>query len=122
MTASDRLHIDGLRVQALIGVRDWERQVRQTLLLDLTIAVDAAEPARGDDLTRAVDYGAVARRVTEFIAESDYGLIETLAERVATLIRNDFAVPWVRVRVRKPGAVPNAEGVAIEIERGESTP
>jgi 7,8-dihydroneopterin aldolase/epimerase/oxygenase len=114
----DRLHIEGLCVQALIGVRPWEQQVRQLLIIDLELAVDAAQAAGSDALEHAVDYGAVARRVTEYASESRFGLIETAAEQLANLVRDEFGVPWLRVRVAKPGAVPNATTVAVEIVRG----
>jgi 7,8-dihydroneopterin aldolase/epimerase/oxygenase len=116
--APDRLSIEGLRVQAFIGVRDWERRVRQPLVIDLEMRTDAARAAAGDDLADAVDYGAVARRVTEYAGESSFGLIESLAENIAALVRREFGVGWLRVRVRKPRAVPNADVVAVEIERG----
>jgi 7,8-dihydroneopterin aldolase/epimerase/oxygenase len=114
----DRLLIEGLRVQALIGVRAWEQQVRQLLVIDLELAVDAALAAGSDALEQAVDYGAVARRVTEYASQSRFGLIETAAEQLAKLVRDEFGVPWLRIRVAKPGAVPNATAVAVEIVRG----
>lgn len=113
----DELTIHGLEVSALIGVRDWERYVRQRLLIDLTLEIDTARAAASDSLGDAVDYGAVARRVREIAERNEAQLIETLAERLATTVCNEFQVRRVRLTLHKPGAVPNARDVAITIER-----
>ncbi len=114
----DKLIIQDLRVQAHIGVRPWEQQVRQPLLLDLELATDASRAAATDALAQALDYGALSRRLTAFVAASRYGLIETLAEQIAALLQQEFGVHWLRLRIRKPLAIPDAAFVAIEIERG----
>lgn len=113
----DKLQITGLRVSAVIGVRDWERQLRQPLLIDLSLAMDAAPAAASDAIGDALDYGAVARRVTELTEASSFQLIETLAESIASTVLDEFAPASVTVKVAKPGAVPQAHGVSIEIER-----
>lgn len=107
-----------LRVETLIGVHDWERQVRQTLLLDLELAVDAGAAAAGDRIEAALDYQAVADRVAGHVQGLACRLVETVAEEVAGLLRREFGVPWVRVTVHKPGALPRARGVAVRVERG----
>jgi 7,8-dihydroneopterin aldolase/epimerase/oxygenase len=113
----DKLRIDGLEVQAIIGVRDWERQVRQTLRFDLELAVDASAAARRDALEDALDYGALARSLTEFVSASQFQLIETLAVEVADWLKAEHHLPWLKLRLYKPGAVPNAQAVIIEVER-----
>ena len=107
-----------LRVDAVIGVHPWERQVVQTLLLDLELAVDAAAAAAADRIEAALDYQAVAEAVTRHVEGLASQLVETVAEEVAALLRRDFGVPWVRVTVHKPGAVPRSRGVAVRVERG----
>ena len=115
----DTVYIEGLRAEAVIGVYDWERAVRQTLLLDLELAGDNGRSAGSDRVEDALDYAAVARRVLAFVEVSDFNLIETLAERVADLVLREFGVPWLRLRVSKPGAVMQARTVGVAIERGE---
>jgi 7,8-dihydroneopterin aldolase/epimerase/oxygenase len=113
----DTLRITGLEVSARIGVRDWERAVRQQLFIDLEIPTSAATAATNDDLRDALDYGAVARRVREIVSESRCGLIETLAELIATHILSECSVGRVTVVVHKPSAIPGARDTSIEIER-----
>jgi dihydroneopterin aldolase len=115
----DTVYIEGLRAEAVIGVYDWERAVRQTLLLDLELAGDNRRAAGSDRVEDALDYAAVAGRVLAFVEVSDFNLIETLAERVADLVLREFGVPWLRLRVSKPGAVMQARTVGVAIERGE---
>lgn len=115
----DRVYLRGLRVEAVIGIHPWEREVRQLMLLDIELATDASAVAATDDVATAVDYSAVAERVTEFLQTEQFRLLETLAESTAALLMQEFAVPWVRLRVGKPGAVNAAEEVGVEIERGE---
>jgi dihydroneopterin aldolase len=113
----DELSIRGLEISALIGVRDWERRVRQTVVVDLDLTIDARRAGATDQLKDAVDYGAVARRVTDLVAANESLLIETLAERIAATITTEFAVARVRIALHKPGAVPNARDVVLTIER-----
>lgn len=115
----DTVYIEGLCADTVIGVYDWERIVRQTLVLDLTLAGDNRRAAVGDRVEDALDYAAVSGRVLAFVEGSDFRLIETLAERVAELVMREFGVPWLRLRVSKPGAVMQARTVGVEIERGE---
>jgi len=113
----DKLRIIGLAVSALIGVHAWERRVRQPVRIDIEFDTDAAHAAAIDDLDQAHDYGAIARRVTELVGRSDYKLIETLAERIARCVLDEFHLMRVRVVVHKPNAVPTALDTSIEIER-----
>ena len=113
----DTVFISELQIAAVIGVHPWEREVRQTLSLDLEMAADISTPARTDDVHDALDYQAVAERVTTLVEGSSFQLLETLAERVAELVLKEFAVSWLRLRVSKPGALPNANAVGVVIER-----
>ncbi len=114
----DIIFIRELRVQTIIGVHPWERQTRRTLLLDLELGADVRPAAATDRLDDTLDYQAVARRVGEFAAASDFRLVETLGERIAELVLREFGVPWLRLTLRKPGVPSGAREAGIIIERG----
>ena len=113
----DKVFIEGLEIEALIGIYDWERRIRQPLLFDIEMDFDNRIPAATDAIADTLDYKAVSKRVTEFVAQSDFGLVETLAERVAALILDEFGVQRVRQKLGKPGAVRGARAVGVIIER-----
>lgn len=115
----DIVFIRALRIETVIGIYDWERDIRQAVVLDIDMAVDIRPAAADDDITQALDYKAVSKRLKQFVGESRFQLVETLAERCATLIREEFGVPWLRLTLDKAGAVSGAEGVGVVIERGE---
>lgn len=118
----DTVFINDLRVNAVIGVYDWERRITQSLSFDLELAADIRRAAERDDIADTVNYKAVAKRLIAFVEDSEFQLVETLAERVAQIILDEFAVPWVRLTLRKPGAVRGARDVGVIIERGARTP
>ena len=115
----DTVFIRGLKAKAVIGVFDWEKQIRQNLVLDLDLRADVAHAAASDTLEDAVDYKAISQRVVEFVEDSRFQLVESLAEAVARIVREEFAVGWVRVRIAKPFAVRAAQEVGVVIERGD---
>ena len=117
----DVIFLEGLRIDTVIGVYDWERRVRQTVVLDLEMGTDVARAAGSDRIEATLSYKEVAKRLIDFVGESEFKLVETLAEQVARIVREEFGVPWVRVRVDKRGAVRGAGGVGVVIERGERT-
>lgn len=114
----DTIFLRDLRVEAVIGVNRWERHVLQTVAIDLEFPADARRAATTDRIAHTLDYQTVARRLTAFIGESDFQLVETLAERLAAIMLNEFGVAWVRLSVHKPGAVKSAADVGVTIERG----
>lgn len=114
----DTVFIRELRIDTVIGIYDWERTVRQTVCLDLEMACDVRRAAQTENVADTLDYNAVARRLKAFVGGSEFLLVETLAERCAELVMKEFAVPWLRLRVGKPGAVPEARDVGVLIERG----
>jgi len=114
----DTIYIKGLRAQAVIGVYEWERHIRQTLVLDLALASDTVRAAASDDVADALDYAAISRRVLALVEASQYRLIESLANDVTRVVMREFGVAWLRVRVSKPGAVAEAEDVGVIVERG----
>lgn len=115
----DVVFIQGLSVETIIGVHDWERNMRQAVVIDIEMYVEADKAAVSDWIGYAVDYSAVSERTIAFVEASRYKLLETLAEQLARVLMREFGVPWVQLRVSKPGAVPQAKDVGVVIERGE---
>lgn len=113
----DKVFIEGLEVDTIIGAYDWERDIRQCLRLDLSFAWDNRPAAAGDDLALALDYASVSARIEAFASAARFQLVETFAERLAQVLIEEFGIGWLRLRVTKPGAVPAARGVGVEIER-----
>ncbi len=111
------MNLTNLEVEAIIGVHAWERAVAQTLLIDLELSVDITAPARSDELADALDYAAIAKRLTEFVSSSHYHLLEALAEQTAQMLLAEFAIPRLRLKIRKPMAIPNVKEVSITVER-----
>jgi dihydroneopterin aldolase len=114
----DIVFIRDLCVDTIIGVYDWERQIKQTLIIDVDMATDIRQAAATDDLQYALNYHAVSLRVSTYVESHHALLIESLAEEVADLIRTEFNVPWVRLQLTKPNAVLGARSVGVIIERG----
>lgn len=114
----DTVFIEGLEVDTVIGAYDWERSIRQCLRLDLQMGWDIRQPALEDELCSALDYAVVCQRIRAFADANSFILIETFAERLAQLLLSEFGLPWIRLKVSKPGAVPAATAVGVEIERG----
>lgn len=115
--AGDRVFLRGLSVECIIGFIDWERRVKQTVVVDLEIPVDCRRAARTDEVAETVDYKAVAKRVIAFVEESDFKLVETLAHRMAMLVLEEFSLQWVRISVNKPGAIRGSRDVGVCVER-----
>ena len=114
----DLVLIESLSVDTVIGVYAWERTISQRLLLDLELATDIRPAASNDDITQTLDYAAICERIARFAADHDVALVETFAERLAATLREEFGIAWLRLTVRKPGAVPAATAVGVRIERG----
>lgn len=116
---TDTVLIEGLAVEAVIGVYDWERDVQQRLLIDLELAWDIRVPAASDNVADALDYASVSQHVTEYFVNQQPQLLETAAEFLAADLRARFGVAWLKLVIRKPGAVPQAQSVGVSIERGQ---
>ncbi len=115
----DIVFIHDLQIETVIGIYDWERKIRQTVSLDIEMATDVAQAAASDDIDDALSYKSVAKRLIEFVERSEYELVETLAEQICRIIREEFGVPWVRLTLHKPGAVRGSKSVGVVIERGD---
>ncbi len=116
-SAPDRIFLRGLAVDCVIGFIEWERRIKQTVVIDLELPVDCRAAAVRDEVDDTLDYKKVAKRVIAFVEASEFRLVETLAERMAQLILAEFAVEWVRVSVNKPGAIRGSRDVGVSIER-----
>ena len=112
------VYIKGLQAQSVIGVYEWERHIRQRVVIDLEMASDTVRAAASDEIAHALDYAAISQQVIALVEASEYQLIETLADTVARMIMREFNVPWLRLRLSKPGAVAEAEDVGVVIEAG----
>jgi dihydroneopterin aldolase len=115
----DIVFLRQLRIDTVIGIYDWERKTRQTLVFDLEMSADIGRAAASDDIKDTLNYKAVAKRLIEFVGASRFQLVETLAERCAAIVREEFGVRWVRLTLNKAGAVRGASDVGVVIERGE---
>jgi len=114
----DIVFIQDLKIDAIVGIFDWEREVPQVLSVDVHLASDVLPAAKSANIEDALDYGAVASRVRDFIVASKFLLLETLVEDTAAMIMREFNVPWVRLRCKKLQVLQDADGVGVEIERG----
>ncbi|MCK5325656.1 MAG: dihydroneopterin aldolase [Woeseiaceae bacterium] len=115
----DIIFLHNLKVDTVIGIWEWERKIRQSVVIDLDMAADIRKAAASDSVDDTLNYKLVAKRVQQFVAESEYQLVETLAEKIAGIVVDEFGVPWVKVKVNKPGAIRGAKDVGVIIERGE---
>ena len=119
-SAGDRIFLHGLSAECIIGFIDWERRVKQTVVLDLELPVDCRHAALTDEVADPLDYKKVAKRVLALVEASEFKLVETLAHRVALVILEEFPVEWVRVALNKPGAIRNSRDVGVVIERSRA--
>ena len=114
----DIIYLHDLKIETIIGVFDWERRIKQTVVFDLDMVADVRKAAASDAIDDTLDYKAVAKRLIDFVGSSEFQLVETLAERCAGIVLSEFNVPWLRLRVNKQGAVRGARDVGVIIERG----
>ena len=115
----DIVYINDLRIDTVIGIYDWERRIRQTISIDLEMGFDIRRAAASDSIADALDYKTVGKRVIAHVQQSEALLVERLAEEIAQIVLNEFRVPWLRLRLSKPGALRGSKDVGLVIERGE---
>ncbi len=115
----DIIFLGGLEIETVIGIYDWERTIKQKIILDIEMAFDIKKAAQTDDIAHTLDYKAVSDRVATFVEASQYYLVETLIEEIAKIILTEFPTPWVKITLNKIGAVSRARDVGIIIERGQ---
>jgi 7,8-dihydroneopterin aldolase/epimerase/oxygenase len=115
----DIIFLGGLEINTIIGIYDWERETKQTVVLDIEMAFDISKAAETDDIQHTLDYKTVSKRIISFVEDSQFFLVEKLIAEVAHIIRYEFNVPWVKITLNKKGAIRGASDVGIIIERGE---
>ena len=115
----DIIYLNDLRIDTVIGIYDWERQTKQTVILDIQMGTDIRRAAESDSIEDTINYKAVAKRLFSFVGDSEYELVETLAEKITEILINEFNIPWVRLQLNKQGALRGVRDVGIIIERGE---
>ena len=113
----DVIFLSGLTTECIIGIWDWERRVKQKIVIDLEMGADIRRAAATDAIEDTLDYKRVAKRLLAFVGESQFQLVETLTERIAEIVIREFGVPWVKVRLNKQGAIRGSRDVGILIER-----
>lgn len=116
------VYISELRINTVIGVYDWERDIKQTVVVDLEMSTANQRAALEDNLAFTLDYGAIAAGITAFVEASSYQLLESLAEAIADLVMTDFGVQQLKLKLGKPGAVENARDVGVIIHRSAAAP
>jgi dihydroneopterin aldolase len=115
----DIVFIRELQIETVIGIYDWERKVKQIISLDIDMAADIKKAASSDNIDDTLSYKKVAKRLIAFVEQSEYELVEALAEKISEIIREEFGVPWVQLTLSKPGAVRGSRSVGVMIERGQ---
>jgi dihydroneopterin aldolase len=113
----DTIFLYDLRVETVVGIWEWERRIRQTVSIDLEMGADIARAAATDSIDDTLNYKAVAKRVRQFVEDSEFQLVETMAEKIAEIVLSEFDLPWIDVRVNKPGAIRGSRDVGVRIRR-----
>jgi 7,8-dihydroneopterin aldolase/epimerase/oxygenase len=116
----DKIFIHALKTETIVGIFDWERQVKQTVVMDIEFSADIRKAALSDSIDDTLNYKGVAKRVLAFVEESSFHLVETLAEHIAMLILEEFWVSWVSIALSKPGAIRSSRDVGVKLERTRS--
>ena len=113
----DSIFLTELKVETTIGIWDWERKIKQTIVIDLEMGTDIRAAVESDRIEDTLNYKLVAKRVQQFVADSNFMLVEALAGKIAEIILNEFDVPWVKLKVSKPGAIRGSRNVGVSIHR-----
>jgi dihydroneopterin aldolase len=116
----DKIFIHALKTETIVGIFDWERQVKQTVVMDIEFSADIRKAALSDSIDDTLNYKGIAKRVLAFVEESSFHLVETLAEHIAMLILEEFGVSWVSIALSKPGAIRSSRDVGVKLERTRS--
>ena len=114
----DIVFIHDLQIETVIGIYDWERKIRQTISLDIEMATDISKAAKSDNIDDTLSYKTVAKRLIKFVQQSEFELVEALAEKICSIVMDEFDVPWIKLTLHKPGAVRGSRSVGVIIERG----
>jgi len=115
----DIIYISDLRIETIIGIYGWERKTKQTVVLDIEMGTDIRKASASENVEDTLNYKSVAERLFEFVGDSEFELVETLAERISDILLNEFIIPWLRLKLNKPGALKGVRDVGVIIERGQ---
>lgn len=121
-TRDDTIFLRGLEVECIIGFIEWERRIKQKVLIDFELPCDCARAAASDEVEDTLDYKKVSKRIIGFVSESQFKLVETMAHRIAMLVIEEFGVAWIRLSINKPGAIRGSKDVGVSIERRRASP
>ena len=113
----DIIYLRDLRIDTIIGIYDWERRMKQTIIIDLEMGTDIRKAANSDNIEDTLSYKTVAKRLMSYVGDSEFELVETLAEKIAEIIMTEFKVPWLKLTLNKKGAVRGVRDVGVIIER-----
>ena len=113
----DTIYIRDLRVETIIGIFGWEREVRQQISMDLDFEFDVSVPGKSDSIDDTLDYKKITKSLIAFIESSEYKLIEALCEGIVDHLKSKFGIKKVKLRLSKPGALRFSKDVGIMIER-----
>lgn len=113
----DIVFIQGLKIDTVIGIYDWERKIRQNIVLDIEMSTDIRAASKTDHIDQALDYKAVSKRLIDFVQNSEYQLVETLAEKITQIVLQEFEVTWIKLTLNKGEVLTGAQGVGVIIER-----
>ncbi len=114
---SDKIFLHELEVKCLIGIFDWERKIRQKVVIDMEFPANIKKAAKSDKIKDATDYKKIAKRTIAFVSKSKFYLIETLIERLAETLLKEFSLKEIKLRISKPGAIRGSKHVGVEILR-----
>ena len=117
----DTIFLNEMRVETIVGIWDWERKTKQIVSIDLEMGADIKKAALTDNIEDTLNYKGVSKRIRKFVEDSDFQLVETMAEKIAEIILVEFNVPWVKVRVNKPGAIRGSKDVGVFITRTQES-
>tara|TARA_Y100001954_G_C15523342_1_gene460437 strand:- start:83 stop:454 length:372 start_codon:yes stop_codon:yes gene_type:complete len=116
----DKIFLSEIKIETTVGIWEWEKRIKQTVIIDIEMSADIKRAASTDDINDTLNYKAVAKSVRKLVEESQFQLVETMAEKISELILTEHDVDWVKVKVNKPGAIRGSKGVGIIIERGKN--
>jgi dihydroneopterin aldolase len=115
--STDTIFLRGLTVECVIGFIEWERRIKQRVVIDFELPADCRRAAATDSVADTVDYKNVSKRIIAYVGDSQFQLVETLAHRTALLVLAEFPVAWIRITINKPGAIRGSRDVGVSIER-----
>lgn len=113
----DIIYLKDFRIETIIGIYAWEQAIAQRLSLDIEVGTDINAAAISDDIADTLDYASLADSLNQFISSQQFKLLETLAQQTADFLHQKFNITWLRLKINKLGAVPNAKEVGVVIER-----